>query len=201
MNTAPLISFVALMVLCVFAAPIDHFTEGDAFQSRSALNTTTPHAERSGLNTTVSNVARNDYPSAGDVVLTFYARNGDSCTYFLLSFLSTSTSTTYFIPLPLSLTSLIPSPNPSKNPTNLPSLVQQTFPVDGNNYVIDNPLKIAKIVAEGTGYCAVTGYSGSFTQTQNTCGPLTVSPISVQVWGQCSTALPAEGYGLDVRPN
>ncbi|TGO50729.1 hypothetical protein BCON_0177g00040 [Botryotinia convoluta] len=145
MNTLTLITFVALMVSCVFAAPIDHFTEGDAFQSRR------------GLNNTVSHVARNDYPSAGDVVLTFYARNGDS--------------------------------------------FQQTFPVDGNNYVIDNPLKIAKIVAEGTGYCAITGYSGSFTQTQNTCGPLTVSPVSVQVWGQCSTALPAEGYGLDVVPN
>ncbi|TGO21208.1 hypothetical protein BPAE_0233g00020 [Botrytis paeoniae] len=142
MNTLTLITFVALMVSCIFAAPIDPFTEGDAFLSKRGLNTTVPH------------IARNDYPSAGDVVLTFYARN-----------------------------------------------VQQTFPVDGNNYVIDNPLKIAKIVAEGTGYCAITGYSGSFTQTQNTCGPLTVSPISVQVWGQCSAALPAEGYGLDVVPN
>ncbi|KAF5876624.1 uncharacterized protein Bfra_003030 [Botrytis fragariae] len=157
MNTLTLITFVALMVSCVFAAPIDHFTEGDAFLSRRGLNTTTAHVQRSGLNTTVPHISRNDYPSAGDVVLTFYARNGDS--------------------------------------------FHQTFPVDGNNYVIDNPLKIAKIVAEGTGYCAITGYSGSFTQTQNTCGPLTVSPVSVQVWGQCSTALPAEGYGLDVVPN
>ncbi|TGO14705.1 hypothetical protein BTUL_0049g00140 [Botrytis tulipae] len=157
MNTVTLITFVALMISCVLAAPIDHFTEGDAFQSRRGLNTTTSHVERSGLNATDAHVARNDYPSAGDVVLTFYARNGDS--------------------------------------------FQQTFPVDGNNYVIDNPLKIATIVAEGTGYCAITGYSGSFTQTQNTCGPLTVSPVSVQVWGQCSTALPVEGYGLDVVPN
>ncbi|KAF7943389.1 hypothetical protein EAE96_011315 [Botrytis aclada] len=145
MNTLTLITFVALMISSVVATPIDHFTESDAFPSRRALNTTVP------------NVARNDYPSAGDVILTFYARNGDS--------------------------------------------FQQTFPVDGNNYVIDNPLKIAKIVAEGTGYCAITGYSGSFTQTQNTCGPLTVSPVSVQVWGQCSTALPVEGDGLDVVPN
>ncbi|KAF7933263.1 hypothetical protein BELL_0429g00050 [Botrytis elliptica] len=157
MNTLTLVTFVALMVSCVFAAPVDHFTEGDAFLSRRGLNTTTAHVERSDFNTTVPHIARNDYPSAGDVVLTFYARNGDS--------------------------------------------FQQTFPVDGNNYVIDNPLKIATIVADGTGYCAITGYSGSFTQTQNTCGPLTVSPVSVQVWGQCSAALPVEGYGLDVVPN
>lgn len=179
MNTLTLITFVALMISCVLAAPIDPFTEGDAFQSMRGLNTTTSHVERSNLNANDSHVARNDYPSAGDVVLTFYARNGDSCMYFLLS---------SFLYSPL-LT------------TDSSFLVQQTFPVDGNNYVIDNPLKIAKIVAEGTGYCAITGYSGSFTQTQNTCGPLTVSPVSVQVWGQCSTALPVEGNGLDVVPN
>ncbi|KAF7882901.1 hypothetical protein EAF00_011390 [Botryotinia globosa] len=145
MNTLTLITFVTLIISCGLAAPIDHFTGGDAFQSRR------------GLNAAASYVERNDYPSAGDVVLTFYARNGDS--------------------------------------------FQQTFPVDGNNYVIDNPLQIVRIVAEGTGYCAITGYEGSFTQTQNSCGPLTVSPVSVQVWGQCSTALPVEGYGLDVVPN
>ncbi|KAF7912293.1 uncharacterized protein EAF01_001314 [Botrytis porri] len=147
MNTRTLTIFVALMVSGVIAVPIDRFTEDDAFQLRRGLNTTTGTVH----------VARNDYPSVGDVVLTFYARNGE--------------------------------------------FFQQTFAVDGNNYVIDNPLKIAKIVAEGTGYCAITGYSGSFTQTQNTCGPLTVSPVSVQVWGQCSTALPVEGFGLDVVPN
>ncbi|KAJ8063691.1 hypothetical protein OCU04_007556 [Sclerotinia nivalis] len=130
MNTTTFFTFLALLASCVFSAPIDNFT--------------------------ISHVARNDYPSAGDIVITFYARGGD--------------------------------------------FFQQTFPADGNPYVIDNPLKISHLVAKGTGFCAITGYSGNFTQTQDTCGPLSVSPVSVQVWGQCSTRLPEEGFGLDVVP-
>ncbi|KAF7876480.1 hypothetical protein EAF04_001570 [Stromatinia cepivora] len=145
MNNITRFTFLALLASCVFSTPIDNFTEGHAFNS-----------PKGGSNTTISHVARNDYPSAENIVVTFYARGGDS--------------------------------------------FQQTLPGDGNPYVIENPLKISHLVAKGTGYCAIMGYWGSFTQTQDTCGPLTVSPVSVQVWGQCSMRLPEEGYGLDVVP-
>lgn len=70
MNNITLFTFMALLVSCVFSAPIDSFIESGAFQSR---------AERD--NTTIPHVTRNDYPSAGDIVITFYSSSGDSCEY------------------------------------------------------------------------------------------------------------------------
>ncbi|CAD6455672.1 b6c21f9e-f7e8-4329-bcf7-5ba9f93f6755 [Sclerotinia trifoliorum] len=153
MSNITLFTFLALLASFVFSAPIEDFTpeQDGSLNSRQGGG-----GVKLNSNSTISHIARNDYPSAGDVVITFYARGGD--------------------------------------------FFQQTFPIDGNPYVIDNPLKISHLVAEGKGFCAITGEKGSFTRTRDELGPVVVSPESVVVWGQCSTGLPEEGWGLGVVP-
>ncbi|ESZ91597.1 hypothetical protein SBOR_8032 [Sclerotinia borealis F-4128] len=142
MNTATLITFISSLYSLASSAPIDLFTDGNTSQVRAGISNT---------NTSIPHITRNDYPSAGNILVTFYADFGD--------------------------------------------FFQQTFPVDGNAYLIDNSQKTSYLEAQGTGYCAITGGGGSFTQTRGLGGPsmVTVNPVGVLVLGQCSGELLVRG--------